>query len=607
MSFTRNILAPALLALVLSISGCGGGGSGPNPPTSVSVVISNAPASMVVGASKSISATVTNDSTSAGVTWKVTCGGSSCGGVSPTSGTGNNPSTTYMAPSAIPSGTNVTITATSAADTTQSATASITITAAATPVLADGNYVYRLTGENINGPYFVAGVFTIAKGDITTGEQDYIDGSTGTQNTLVAANSSLTAASNGNFQLVLATGNSSLGVNGVETFRGTLVSGMHAQISEFDSFAAACGTLDLQTSTAAPAGGYAFNLGGVDGASNPNPLFIGGVITVSGTSFSLSNSVFDYFDGGNVGQAETFASGTVSAPDSFGRITIAFNPTPSSNVPEFATVGYIVGPNRIQLVESATDTLGGTLGGTALGQGANAGNFTAAGIGGATYVFMAVGEDAPNGGATFAGGFALNSNSTVSGVLAYSDGVFHQGPQITGGNWTVDSLGRVALSNVTLSGSNIGNGPFNFQLYLDGNGNALELGGDTIQGSTGPAFVQTSGQVNPGKYAIAAQGVAGTPSSPVWAGVGPVTLDGSLNWSGFTDYNVFTGTPVASMALSGTTNTTTGTFSINGLNAVSPSPATPGFGYYPINDSSVLAIEIDNNQLGLFIIEALSQ
>jgi hypothetical protein len=170
----------------------------------------------------------------------------------------------------------------------------------------------------------------------------------------------------------------------------------------------------------------------------------------------------------------------------------------------------------------------------------------------------------------------------------------------------VDSLGRVALTKVTTSGSKIGNGPFAFQLYLDGDGNALELGSDAIEGSTGTAFVQTTSQVNPGSYAIAAQGVAGVSPYPVWAAVGPVTINSSLNWSGFTDYNVLGGTPVTSMALSGTTNASAGLFSINGLNAVSPMPNAPEFGYYPINDSSVLAIEMDNNQLGLFIIEAIN-
>jgi hypothetical protein len=604
MTFRNCSLLWAIFTLGLMLAGCGSGGS--NPPSSITVTIANAPGSLVVSTSTKITATVSNDSSSSGVTWSVQCGSSACGSLNPSSASGNNPTTTYTAPSAIPSGGNVTITATSAADSSASATATIAIKTAATPVLADGNYVYRVTGENGNGPYFVAGVFTVAKGAITGGEQDYIDPSAGTQNTIEASTSSLTTASNGNFQLVLATGNSNLGVNGVETFRGTLVSSTHAQITEFDASAAAGGTIDLQTSTAAPSGGYAFNLGGLDGAASPNPLFIGGIIDISGTSIAPANSVFDYFDNGQVGQNESFTSGAVSAPDSLGRISITFTPAQASGAVEFTTIGYIVGPSKIQLVESSTDTLGGTLGGTALGQGANAGTFTPGGVGGVTYVFTAVGEDATNGTATFAGGFALNSNGTVSGNLSYSDVGSDQGLQITGGNWAVDSLGRVALSNVTVSGSNIGNGPFAFQLYLDGNGNALELGSDSTQGSTGPAFLQTTGQVNPGKYAIAAQGFAGTSNLPVWAAVGPVTLDSSLNWSGFTDYNVFSGTPVTSVKLSGSTNTSQGLFSITGLNATTTTPSTPEFGYYPINSSSVLAIEVDNNQLGLFIIEAIN-
>jgi hypothetical protein len=601
----KIIIASGLLALGVFIVGCGGSGNGPNP-SGITVSIANAPGSMVVSTSANIVASVSNDGASSGVTWTISCGGSACGNVSPAGGPGNNPDTTYTAPTSIPSAGTVTLTATSVADTTASASATIAIKAKATPVIADGNYVYRLTGQDQNGPYFVAGVFTVLNGAISAGEQDYIDLTGGTENNLVVSRSSLTPASNGNFQLVVDTGNSNLGVNGVETFRGTLASATHAQINEFDSFATAGGTIDLQTSTAAPAGGYAFNLGGVDGAAQPNPLFIGGVLTISANSISVANSVFDYFDGGSVGQNQGFTSGTLSAPDSLGRVTITLTPTQASGGVEFELIGYIVGTNRIQFVESATDTLGGKLGGTALGQGASAGNFSAASVGGNTYVFMAAGEDAPNGGATFAGGFSLDSNGTVSGVLAYNDGVYRQGPQITGGNWSVDSLGRVALTKVTTSGSKIGNGPFAFQLYLDGDGNALELGSDAIEGSTGTAFVQTTSQVNPGSYAIAAQGVAGVSPYPVWAAVGPVTINSSLNWSGFTDYNVLGGTPVTSMALSGTTNASAGLFSINGLNAVSPMPNAPEFGYYPINDSSVLAIEMDNNQLGLFIIEAIN-
>ncbi|MGC2765022.1 MAG: hypothetical protein WB607_05920 [Candidatus Acidiferrum sp.] len=604
MKSRKNVLSCFTALLYLALAGCGGGSS----MQPISVTISSPPASLAINATASLTAVVANDSKAAGVTWKVSCGASSCGSVNPTTSTGNNATTTYTAPSAVPTGNTVTVTATSVTDTAKSASATITITGTSAAVLADGNYVYRVSGEHASGPYFAAGVFTVSKGAITAGEQDYVDLAGGSQDTLTASGSSLTAASDGNFQLALATGNTNVGVSGVETFRGTLVSGTHAQITEFDSFAAAGGTLDLQTGTAAPSGGYAFNLGGADGSANANPLFIGGVIDITGTSLSAANTVFDYFDGGAVGQAQSFASGTVTAPDAFGRISISLTST-DLNLPEFALIGYIVSTSKIQLVESVNDTLGGTLGGTALGQGANAGKFTTAGVGGGTYVFAAVGEDLLNGTATFAGAFVLNSNGTVSGELDYNDASGDQPLAITGGNWAVDSagLGRVGLTNVTVSGSNIGNGPYAFQLYLDGSGNALEVGSDTIQGSAGQSYVQTATQVSAGKYAIGAQGFAGVQNLPVWSAVGPVTLSSSLGWTGFTDYNVAGGTPAASVTLSGTTDTTNGQFSISGLNAVTPTPNTPEFNYFPIDSTRVLAIEMDDNQLGLFIIEGLSQ
>lgn len=573
-------------------------------PAPISVAISNPPTSLPVGASVSLTANVSNDSKAAGVAWTVSCGSSTCGSFNPATSPGNAATTAYTAPSSVPTGNTVTVTATSVTDNTESATTTITIT---TPVVADGNYVFRASGDDGNVAYFVAGVFTVSKGTITGGEEDLIDFIQGGQASIQATGSSLTMASDGNFQLVLATNDSKFGVNGVETFRGGLVSPTHAQIDEFDSFAAAQGTLDLQTSTAAPSGGFAFNLGGIDGSANPNPLFIGGVITISATSINTGSSVFDYYDGGALHQDVSFASGTLSAPDTFGRLTISLNPSQGSGGVPFTVIGYIMSASQIQLIESPGDTLGGTLGGTALYQGANSGTFSAAGAGGHTYVFTAQGEDQLNGMATFAGAFALNSGGTVSGNLAYNDITSNQNLPISSGNWSVDSVGRVALTNIMVTGSNIGNGPFSFQFYLDGNGNALQLGTDTVEGSSGLAYQQgATQQIAAGNYVIGALGFAATQGKPTWAAAGPVTLDSSLNWSGFTDYNVFGGTPAANVTLSGTTNTSTAQFSITGLNAVNPPPATRQFAFWQIDGSRVLAIELDSGQSGSFLLEAVS-
>jgi hypothetical protein len=95
-----------------------------NPP--VAVVMGTSPVSLAVGATASLSAVVTNDITTQGVTWSATCGAGSCGTFSTTK-TLSGVSTTYTAPSTVPAGGSVTITATSLADPTKSALVSIAI------------------------------------------------------------------------------------------------------------------------------------------------------------------------------------------------------------------------------------------------------------------------------------------------------------------------------------------------------------------------------------------------------------------------------------------------------------------------------------------------
>ncbi len=554
MNLHKSIPACIIVAFTLAFAACGGGSSS-TPPASISVSFAaQPPTTLVVATTLSLTAVVNNDSAGAGVNWKVTCGTTLCGSFVPAS-TANDAATVYTAPAAIPTGNTVTIVATSITDSTKSASATITITTSATSVLADGTYVFRLSGEDITGggsSYFVAGAFTVLNKSIASGEQDFVDQGAGITDGILASGSSLSATSNGNIQIVLNTDDTNVGVNGVETLRATMVSPSHLLISQFDGFASATGTLDLQTGSAAPAGGYAFNLSGLDGANNP--LFIGGILNFSGTSVAVVNSVFDFNDNGSIGQAQLFASGSVSAPDSFGRVTISLTPSSALVVPQFGLSGYVVGPNRIHLVENLQDSLNGVLGGTALGQGSNTGNFTQGGVAGQTYVFAAQAVDA-TGLANLAGGFTLNANGTVSGDLAVNDLNTIQGVAITGGNWTIGPGGRVTLSNVT---PQILGAPLAFQLYLDGNGNALELGVDASEGSAGSSFLQTTGAINPGNYAIGAQGFTNVAGTPFWAANGPVTINSGGNFDGSTDYNVLGFTPLQDVALTGTTNTSQG-------------------------------------------------
>ncbi len=563
------------------------------------------PASLVAGTTTSLTAVVANDSANAGVTWTVTCGSAACGGFTPAS-TASGTATTYTAPSVPPSPATVTITATSVTDKTKTATATISITLG---IPGNGTYVYHVSGKDSTGPYFIAGAFTVLNGAITAGEQDFSDHLNAFTNNLVASGSSLSVVGT-NIQIVLNTGNSTIGVNGIETFRGAPVSTSRTVISEFDTFGAGTGSIDLQTSTAAPSGGYAFNLIGTDGSTSAFPLVIGGVLDIvpvpNSTTQSISNtgSVFDYNDGGSVGQSQLFSSGSVTAPDSFGRLTFTLTPS-STTFPGIVLNGYIVGTNQIQLVEALGDPLNGNVGGTALGQGSHTGGFTLAGVTGTTYVFTAPGSDG-DGDLHIGGGFVFNSNGTVSGVLALNDLVLFGSATITAGNYTVDPTGRVTILGVTPS--LVTGTPFAFQLYLDGNGNALTLGVDASELNAGRAYLQTAPAAPfAGTYALFAygDGVIGSGSSttyPAWGATGPATVASSA-FNGYTDFTILGGTaPTSNVSLTGTETSSSGTLALTGLNAASAQTSNT-YTYFPIDATRVIAIETDGSQLSLLQLE----
>jgi hypothetical protein len=596
--------------VVLGLASCGGGGGSNQYP--ISVAFSTAPPSSIsIGTTASVAAIVSNDAANGGVNWSVTCSAGACGSFSPTS-TANGDPTTYTPPSAVPSPASVTITATSVTDSTKKASASVTITAPSGPVLADGNYVFHLSGSDSNGPYTVAGVFTIAAGVISAGEQDFSDPNGGYTDPLNAKTSSLNTAG-GNLQIVLDTGNSAIGVNGVETLRGTVVSATRVLLSEFDLTAAGTGALDLQTGTAAPAAGYAFAVSGND--TNGNPLAIGGILNFNGTALVTAGSVFDFsvFNSG-LGSAvvhtkESFQSGSVTVPDAFGRVVITLTPISATGIPAFALAGYITGPNRIELVESAEsgDLLNANTGGSALGQGANTGTFSlsSASVLNQSYAHGSGGVD-PNGGAVFSGAFALNLNGILTGVLAVND-LSNIGAWTMGGTYAVDPTGRITVSvNSLTSGTAAAPATaLTYELYLDGNGNAMVMGADTFQTSQGIAFEQGNTFTLAGNYALSGQGAVATTGGGVpWSAVGPVKVS-SGSVTGYTDFTLVTLQPFPNVALTGTVNTANGTLSLAGLNPNSFTTSS-GFGYYPLSGNRLWAIEVDNVGVSILLMEGVT-
>src|ERR1700719_4834197 len=114
MNCRKNVLAvlTVILGLGMVISGCGSG----NPAIAIALGPSGTQ-NAVAGQAVSVTATVSNDSKAAGVTWSLTGPGALSGQTTM--------SVTYTAPSPISANATATITATSVTDTTRTAVLTI--------------------------------------------------------------------------------------------------------------------------------------------------------------------------------------------------------------------------------------------------------------------------------------------------------------------------------------------------------------------------------------------------------------------------------------------------------------------------------------------------
>jgi len=720
MRFRQSLLLLVALSMNVAFVACGSStiSTTPTPPIAVSFS-SAAPAALQVGATVSLAVVITNDPVNAGVKWSVTCGSNGACGSFSTSGPGT--STTYTAPSALPSGNNnsVTVAATSMTDTTKTVSTTITITApgiglsfspsayppnalqvgasapiavvvtgdpsnngvswsaacgtGATPcgsftpaktasgvaatftapsvlgagrtvtvvatsmtnpgdslsipiflsleptTLASGSYVFQLSGTDPKGFYSVSGVFTVNNGSITGGEQDFVDPA-GAKSDMITGGSIL-AIDDGNLWIALETGDSNIGVGGVETLDATLLSGSRASLIEFDSSGSSSGTLDLQASTAAPAGGYAFFAFGRDSAKSAT--VIGGVINVDGSgSISGNRSVFDINDAGLAPPlaAQSFAASTVTAPDSRGRVEFKLVPSAASGIAQINLVGYVVDAKHIQLVET-TDAYGGFTGGTALGQ---TGAFTSSSISSANFVFGAAGEDS-NGVLQAAGLLVAGPNigtagavtGKVTGIFSWNDlsGVADQTPlPLAAGTYTLDTTGVGAgTGRITLAGltDSITNPTFTYdlELYLTGDGHGLLILMDEDTVIAGQGFQQGPGPFTAGtfsgSYGLNVQHVVPNGSGEARQnGTGPITADGVGNLAGFMDLNgPGSDLPLSGNFISSSNGVFTGTLA--GLDP-SSTPAVHHFAYYLVDASRAVLIETDNTQLNLGFLDLQS-
>ncbi len=281
------------------------------------------PATLALGGTATVSATVSNDSTNAGVDWTCTPSGT-CGSFNPAH-TASGANTTYTAPGAAVAAV---LTATATADTTATVSANVSVTAATPTNFPAGTYSFYLSGENSKkDTYGIAGAVVFdGNGNVTGGEQDYVSdgGATSPEpspDSITSGN--LTVAANGLGTLTLVTNNSAVGVSGTETLGLVMVNSKHAVIAEFDASASSSGSLDLQTLASATLaelnGPFVFVVSGKNGSKAEA---FGGLFSANGTG-TLSITDLDSNEGGTINRGGT-NTGSYTAPDATGRGTMAF-------------------------------------------------------------------------------------------------------------------------------------------------------------------------------------------------------------------------------------------------------------------------------------------
>jgi hypothetical protein len=634
-----------------------------NAITGASVMMTTPPPfSLAPSTTAGVAATVSNDAANAGVTWS--CSPSStCGSFNPTS-TASAATTVYTPGSARG---NVVVTATSVSDSSQNASSTVTVTTAAglQALTPNANYVFAISGQDSTGsPFHAAGVFTVGSNGttITTGEQDFADFNTGEHHDTISSGTIAASSTSGdpNLTITLQTGDPCLGPgsdgtcnsgtgSGAEALDLSPVSVSTGLLTEYDTWATAKGTLELQSSSLAiPSGGYAFWLN-MDPYPFYFPIAFGGVLNVDnagGTgNISGNGSIFDIGLMG-AGSVYTLQSvippSVVTGPDPLGLVTFNIysgGVLSAGSTPSLSLLGYMVDSGHIRFVEDiGADSLGIPMGGSAASQ-TGTGTFSSSSISGSTYVFGTTGNDnSSNGYVHAAGALTFNADGSVTGNVSFNDLDF-QSPQ--GGSvlaaevaatpcssgtavtpcYTIDAsgtgadggTGRVTITNLTDSTTTpLFN--YNLELYLDGNGHAMVISLDLNDLIAGTSSQQT-GSFTPatfsGTYATNAGGVDIT-NFDEFESSGQIIANGLEAFEGTTDLNwiyssgpTFTDESVdGNMAQTGA-----GIYGgyIGGLD-LSTCPVygigTTGcsqdaFTFYFVDSTKAVAIENDANQLTL--------
>lgn len=600
-----------------------------NPPapasaTAASIAFSPTPVAAInlVGTAQ-FTAVVKNDPSDAGVDWSLLCqGGTNCGTLQP-SHTASGKAATYKPPANISGNSQtVTIEAFASANHDSNVAASLAVTGFDSNL--KGTYVFATQGEDAFslGPYQIAGVVVLdGNGKVTSGEQTFCD-------TFLSVSDAITGGSyylgpDGRGTLTINTADQNIGQGGIENLALVFISNAKALIQTLDNLnlnlpsgELSSGTLELQTSTGVPSGGYAFVVNGYDSGSLP--LGMGGIFNIdSASSISGKGSLIDIDDLANGGTLESGTlSGTLTRPDAFGSVKLNLTTAAVTPAQSFQFTGYIVDAMHIKLVESDINGSGGGFGATsglAIGQGSATGTFTSNSAFAGTYVFEIVGEDpfqAPLSLASdgqFTADASGNLNSGYDDEALAADG-FALSDSFTG-SYTLDASGTGRVdTGQSINFAVNGPGP-ELIFYLTGNGSPpLVLDADNDSATTSPSVGMglSYPQAAPpftfnGRYGLSFDEVTSLSQDTVTGQVIANQSAGTLA-NGAVDTNQgqqFAFIPAPETTLTGTFSAIpssgrfTGTLSNTFFAAVTSNVISVAF--YPVNPNLIFFIETDFN------------
>ncbi|MGA8297989.1 MAG: hypothetical protein WB817_00830 [Terriglobales bacterium] len=419
----RTVGASLLLAAISVLAACGGStfnvqNPPPPPPQNVTITFSTPPPTGIsLNASATLSATVANDPTNAGVDWALTCpsqGSFGCGSLS-AAHTASGQSITFTPPVAFNGNTDA-VTIVAYATATHSANVSAPIVVTAFGSVLQGTYVFQIKGTDSTFssgyPYQLTGqVYLDGNGNIASPTGG---GSAGQQtvntfdvnSNLDSTTSQITAGTyfvgtDGRGSLIVDTTDGS-GDTIEEDFSLVVNSSSQASIAQLSGTLtnsqgsttlaqSGSGTLQLQDPSAIntlPSRGFAFVASGTD--SSTTPIVYGGIINIDfPTGISGSGTLTDQgYNGAFTSCSSTkgFAGSSVSSTGTAGVINLNLVTTCTGFGPTQIT-GYIIDSAHIQLIETDGSFL---TAGLAVGQGSATGSFTSFS---GTYLFDSLGVD----------------------------------------------------------------------------------------------------------------------------------------------------------------------------------------------------------------------